>query len=101
LYIKEEYCVRFEWDPAKSILNKSKHGISFETAKEVFSDPLHVSRLDQRFSYFEERWITVGTIGSEGVVVVANMFFDQRDEEVIRIISARGATRSEAQQYER
>ena len=34
---------------------------------EVFSDPLHVSRLDQRFSYFEERWITVGTIESEGV----------------------------------
>jgi len=61
--------VRFEWDPAKSILNESKHGISFETAKEVFSDPLHVSTLDQRFSYFEERWITVGTIAPEGATI--------------------------------
>ena len=93
--------MRFEWDPAKSALNESKHGVSFETAKEVFSDPLHVSRLEQRFSYFEERWITIGTIEAKSVVVVANMFFDQGDEEVIRIISARGATRREAQQYER
>lgn len=93
--------MRFEWDPAKSTLNEAKHGISFEMAKEVFFDPLHVSRLDQRFSYFEERWITIGTIESEGVVVGANMFFDEADEEVIRIISAREATLHEVHQYER
>jgi hypothetical protein len=76
-------------------------GISFGTAKEVFSDPLHVLRLDQRFSCFEERWVTIGTIESEGVVVVADMFFDEADGEVIRIISARRATRSEVHQCER
>jgi uncharacterized protein len=93
--------VRFEWDPEKSRLNERKHGVSFEVATEVFSDPLHVSRRDHRFSYFEERWITVGMIEAEGVVVVANMFFDEDNEEIIRIISARRATRNEAQQYER
>lgn len=93
--------MRFEWDPAKSEQNESKHGISFDIARQVFADPLHVSRLDQRFSYFEERWITIGTIESVGVVVVANIFFDDEDQEVIRIISARRATRSEVNQYER
>lgn len=93
--------MRFEWDPTKSARNEAKHSIPFDTAKEVFSDPLHVSRLDRRFSYFEERWITIGTVALEGVVVVANLFFDEADEEVIRIISARRATRSEVQQYER
>ncbi len=93
--------MKFEWDPEKSELNEAKHGISFATAQAVFNDPLHVSRLDHRFSYFEERWITVGSIDSQGVVVVANMFFDEQEEEIIRIISARRATRREAQQYER
>ncbi|MDA3951587.1 MAG: BrnT family toxin [Spirochaeta sp.] len=92
--------MKFEWDPEKSELNEAKHGISFAVANAVFDDPLHVSRLDHRFSYFEERWITVGSIESQGIVVVANMFFDEQEEEVIRIISARRATRREAQQYE-
>ena len=47
------------------------------------------------------REIRMGNIEAKSVVVVANMFFDQGDEEVIRIISARGATRREAQRYER
>lgn len=60
--------MKFEWDPPeKSELNEAKHGISFATAKAVFNDPLHVSRLDHRFSYFEERWITVGSIDSHAV----------------------------------
>ena len=52
----------FTWDPAKAASNMEKHGVSFDDAKEVFSDPLHLSILDQRFSYLEERWITIGKI---------------------------------------
>lgn len=47
--------MKFEWDENKNRLNQTKHGISFEEAKEVFNDPLHLSKLDHRFSYSEER----------------------------------------------
>ena len=45
-------------------------------------------KLDKRFSYFEERWITVGSTSQHKVLVVANLFFTD-DDEIIRIISAR------------
>jgi uncharacterized protein len=83
------------------LLRDLRDGIPDIPAKLVFSDPLHLSRLDQRFIYFEERWITLGTIESEGGVAVANMIFDGEGEEVIRIISVRRATRREANQYGR
>lgn len=92
--------MRFEWDPAKESANHRKHRVSFEEAREVFEDPLHLSVLDHRFTYFEERWITIGQTGSRPLVVVANMYFDDDDEEIIRIISAREATAHERQQYE-
>jgi len=50
--------MKFEWDENKNRINKEKHDISFEEAKEVFDDALHISKLDYRFNYFEERWIT-------------------------------------------
>jgi len=90
----------FEWDEHKERTNLSKHGISFEEAKEVFFDPLHLSLLDYRFSYFEERWITLGQTGKRKLVVVAHLFFSEEGEEVIRIISAREATVNERRQYE-
>jgi uncharacterized DUF497 family protein len=92
--------MRFEWDPEKDSKNQQKHGIAFSEAKEVFDDPLHVSLLDERFSYFEERWITIGSTSEKDVLVVANLFFDDEGEEVVRIISAREATRNERNQYE-
>ena len=64
-----------------------KHGVLFEEAKEVFNDPLHLSKLDHRFSYFEERWITIGKTSTGTILVVANLFFSADDEEIIRIRS--------------
>ena len=92
--------MKFEWDSNKDLSNQSKHGVSFSEAREVFDDPLHLSLLDYRFSYFEERWITIGQIQRAKVVVVANLFFTEDGEEVIRIISAREATPNERRQYE-
>lgn len=92
--------MQFEWDDTKNSLNQQKHSISFEQAKEVFDDPLHLSVLDKRFSYFEERWITIGATDNEQIIVVANLFFSDSGEEIIRIISARKATSLERQQYE-
>ena len=91
----------FEWDLLKNAANFTKHGVSFEEATEIFDDPLHVSLLDHRFSYFEERWITIGQTKSRRLLIAANLFFDSKGEEVIRIISAREATQNERKQYER
>ena len=91
----------FDWDPGKDATNQAKHGVSFEEAKAVFADPLHVSLLDHRFSYFEERWITIGETFHRRLLVVANLYFDSNGQEVIRIISAREASQNERKHYER
>jgi uncharacterized DUF497 family protein len=92
--------LKFEWNEKKNNLNVQKHQISFEEAKEIFEDPLHISKLDHRFSYFEERWITIGSTKNYKILVVANMFFDDNGEEIIRIISARKANAKERDFYE-
>jgi uncharacterized protein len=93
--------MKFEWNEDKNTLNKQKHGISFEEAKEIFDDALHLSKLDKRFSYFEERWITLGASKRNKILVVANLFFTDEGEEIIRIISARKANKQERQSYEK
>ena len=93
--------MQFEWDELKSKQNLVKHGVSFDEAMEVFEDPLHIARLDYRYSYFEERWVTLGAIKKAHILVVANLFFSDGGEEVIRIISARMANNKERGQYER
>ena len=92
--------MKYEWDDKKNEDNIMKHGISFEKAKNVFDDPLQLSIIDKRFSYFEERWITVGKVDNLKLVVVVNLYFDVNEEEIIRIISARKATNKERKQYE-
>ena len=92
--------MKFEWSDEKSNLNIEKHQISFKEAKEVFLDPMHISKLDHRFDYFEERWITLGKTPKDKILVVANMFFDENGEEIIRIISARRANQKERIFYE-
>jgi uncharacterized DUF497 family protein len=92
--------VIFEWDSEKNNSNVGKHGVSFEKAQEVFEDPLHLSILDERFSYFEERWITMGQTQDGDVLVVAHLYVVEQEDEKIRIISARKATGTERKQYE-
>lgn len=93
--------MKFEWDADKNKANITKHGISFEQAKEIFDDPLTLSFLDERFNYFEERWISMGKCKNEMLVVVAHLYLNQNADEVIRIISARKATPKERHFYER
>ena len=92
--------MKFEWSNEKNKLNIEKHNISFEEAKEVFLDPMQISKLDHRFDYFEERWITLGATTQDKILVVANMFFDEDGKEIIRIISARRANQKERIFYE-
>ena len=90
----------FEWDPRKNIINQFKYGISFEEARQVFDDSLHLSFVDHRFTYFEERWITIGAVKDTRLMVVAHISFTATGEEVVRIISAREASTNERRQYE-
>ena len=66
--------MRIEWDSKKDEINIKKHGISFEQAKETFHDPLHISKLEKRFSYLEEKWIIIGPTVKGEIVVAANFF---------------------------
>ena len=92
--------MQFEWSDDKNDLNIKNHQVNFTEAKEVFLDPMHISKLDYRFDYFEERWITLGATSKDKILVVANIFFDENGEEVIRIISARKANQKERIFYE-
>ncbi len=93
--------MKFEWSEQKAKLNQKKHKVSFEEAKEVFDDPLQISKLDHRFNYFEERWITIGSTTRHKILVVANLYFSNKGEEIIRIIRARKANKQERQYYEK
>jgi uncharacterized DUF497 family protein len=91
--------MRFVWDEEKNRQNRSKHKISFETAALVFEDPQALSRPD-RVVDAEQRWQTLGLIGGTLIINVAHTYHEEDGEEMIRIISARKATRRERQQYE-
>ena len=81
-------------------INRRKHGISFETAVRVFSDPFAMSEQD-RIEDGEERWRTIGLIEGAVVVLVAHAFREDPDgTATIRVISARRATRHERRRYE-
>lgn len=89
--------ITFEWDPAKNETNRKKHNISFEEAQSVFYDDNAVVISDPDHSTDEERFIILGLSKSARSLVVCHCY--RASETVIRIISARRATKSEATQY--
>ena len=91
--------MRIIWDRNKNRSNQAKHNVSFEVASLVFEDPFHLSILE-RIEKGEECWQTLGVVGSVVVLLVAHTYAEEEGEEVVRIISARKATRKERQQYE-
>jgi uncharacterized protein len=88
----------FDWDEAKNRSNLKKHGVSFEDAIGVFLDPYNVTDID-RIVDSEERWQTFGVVDDE-LLMVAHAIYDDGDSEIVRIISARLATRAERKRYE-
>lgn len=92
--------MRYEWDKGKERANQAKHGVSFSTAARVFEDPRNLS-IQDRHEGGEERWQTLGLVGGAVVLLVAHTYCDgDQGEEIIRIISARKATRHERKRYE-
>jgi hypothetical protein len=90
---------RFEWDPTKAANNLVKHGVSFQTAARVFTDPCALVELD-RIENGEERWQTIGVVEGVLMLMVAHIVREQDDIEIIRILSARRANRRERRRYE-
>jgi hypothetical protein len=88
--------MRFQYDPAKAAANRKKHRVSFADAEGVFQDPLAVT-VEDPDAEGERRFVTVG-LGSAGELLVV-VYTEEQDEE-IRLISARRATRKERKHYE-
>jgi uncharacterized DUF497 family protein len=77
------------------VRNAEKHGVSFEEAQTVFDDPMFITVVDDEHSVDEERYITVGLSSRGRLLLVAHS--DRGG--VIRLISARKATRREERFY--
>ena len=86
----------FEWDSRKAEANLRKHGVSFEEAQTVFTDPLSITLPDPDHSEDEERFIDIGMSDNRRVLVVV---YTERGQS-IRLITARKATPAERKQYE-
>jgi uncharacterized protein len=92
--------IKFIWDERKNKLNKNKHSVDFDLAKHIFEDSQAVSWLDVRFhNYNEERWVTIGRVYDEIMVVAHTYKSEKYGQEVIRIISARKASKKERKYY--
>lgn len=90
--------ITFEWDPAKAAANLKKHQISFEEAKSVFFDEFATQFFDEDHSRNEERFLMLGMSSGAKLLIVCHC---ERDHgEIIRIISARKATKRESAFYQ-
>src|SRR3989338_4237817 len=89
--------IRFTWDKEKAIINKKKHGVSFEEAQTVFYDDHALEFFDPDHSDKENRFVILGMSFTARVLVVCHCV--KEEGAVIRIISARKATKSETKNY--
>ncbi len=89
--------IHFIWDKQKAVLNKKKHGVVFEEAKTVFYDDHAVEFFDPDHSETEDRFVMLGMSFLARILVVCHCA--RKEGSVIRIISARKATKHEAKNY--
>ena len=88
--------MKFEWDNNKEQINIKKHGIDFSTAAFVFDDIFHVEIFDEVHSEYEDRFIAIGMV--DDIAIIIAVVYTERGE-IIRIISARKATKREKEVY--
>jgi len=89
--------LRFEWDEKKYTLNQSKHGISFLEAQSAFADENGLLLDDPDHSAEEARYLLLGMSSKLRLLVISHTY--RREDLIVRIISARKATRMEQRQY--
>jgi uncharacterized DUF497 family protein len=91
--------MEFEWNAAKARANWLKHGVTFEAATSVWDDPAIRFVLDAVVDG-EERWWAVGHASVGDILIAVHAYPDPEDENLIRLISARRATRHERRRYQ-
>ena len=89
--------IKFDWNPAKAASNLKKHGVSFEEAQSVFYDDFAIQFYDESHSSEEERFLMLGMSSGAHLLLVCHCERDSGD--VVRIISARKATKQESTFY--
>jgi len=89
--------MQFEWNPEKAELNLKKHEVDFSEAETVFGDPLAKIFDDEEHSFDEKREIIVGHSIQNRLLIVG---FTERENDTVRIISARITTPKERRDYE-
>ncbi|MCL2171368.1 MAG: BrnT family toxin [Defluviitaleaceae bacterium] len=91
--------MKFEWDENKNEINKAKHSISFEIAETVFLDKHGVYLYDEIHSGEEDRFVVIGKEDTLKTELTVCHCYRGANEEIIRIISARKATKKETKIY--
>lgn len=89
--------IGFEWDSAKATVNLRKHGVSFEEAQSVFYDEFAVQFFDEEHSADEERFLLLGMSTEAHLLLICHC--ERETGNIIRIISARKATKRESTFY--
>lgn len=89
--------IKFEWDPPKAAANLRKHQVSFDEAKSVFYDEFAVQFFDEEHSLDEERFLMLGMSSGAKLLIVCHC--EREHGDLIRIISARKATKRESAFY--
>lgn len=90
--------IEFSWNQPKAQANWRKHRVTFDEAATAFDDQRAAIRPDPRHSLGEERWVLLGRSADGRLLAV---MFTERDEDCIRLISARRATARERSTYEK
>ena len=91
--------MKFDWNPDKNKSNIKKHGVDFEEAETVFQDEMALELFDDEHSEDEDRYIIIGISSKTRELMVCHCY--RNGGNVIRIISARRATKTEIAFYER
>lgn len=91
------HMIRFEWDSIKALANAKKHGVSFLEAQSVFYDEFAVQFFDEDHSAEEERFLLLGMSSEARLLIVCHC--ERSAGNIIRIISARKATKREGAYY--
>lgn len=89
--------IQFEWDENKNQINQRKHGVSFSEAKTVFYDEEALVIDDPEHSEQEDRFIILGLSNNANLLIVCHCY--RESDTVIRLISARKATKTESKYY--
>lgn len=90
--------IEFEWNQSKATSNKKKHNVSFEEAQSVFYDDFAVQFYDEENSETEDRFLMLGLSNESKLLLVCHC--EKEEGNIIRIISARKATKNESKLYE-